>query len=156
MPDIIGRTIFFWYFCRCIMTNNISHTGIIEAIEGGMLKVRIVQTSACAACKVASHCSAAESKEKTVEVYAPKAAERHQVGDDVVVTMSGRNGRDAVIIAFVIPLVIMLVVMAGMKWLTGNDGLAALTGVLSLVPYYLAVFLLRGRLARKFAFDIEN
>ena len=138
------------------MMNSISHTGIIEAIEGGMMKVRIVQTSACAACKVASHCSAAESKEKTVEVYAPKAAERHQVGDDVVVTMSERNGRDAVIIAFVIPLVIMLAVMAIARWLTGNDGLAALAGVLSLVPYYLTVFFFKGKLAKKFAFDIEN
>ena len=136
--------------------NRISHTGIVEAIEEGRVTVRFVQTSACAACKVARHCSAAESKEKRVEVYDPTAAERHNVGDEVVVAMSERNGRDAVIIAFVIPLVILILAMVVVRSLTGNDGYAALAGVLSLLPYYLAVFLVRGRLARKFAFVIDD
>lgn len=138
------------------MMDRISHTGIVEAIEEGRVTVRIVQTSACASCKVARHCSAAESREKRVEVYDSKAAERHEVGDEVVVTMSERNGRDAVIIAFVIPLVIMILAMVVVRSLTGNDGYSALAGVVSLLPYYLAVFLIRGKLARKFAFIIDE
>ena len=107
------------------MMNKISHTGIVEAIEGGRVSVRIMQTSACVACKAAAHCSAAESKEKMVEVFG-------------------------------IPLVVLIFTMVVVRWMTGKDGLAALTGVASLVPYYVAVFLLRGKLARKFAFVIEN
>ena len=138
------------------MNNKIRHSGIIDSIENSTVRVRILQTSACAACKVARHCSAAESKEKRVEVYDPKAAERHNVGDEVVVAMSERNGRDAVSIAFVIPLVILILAMVVVRSLTGNDGYAALAGVLSLLPYYSAVFLFRGRLARKFAFVIDD
>ena len=138
------------------MMNKISHTGIVEAIEGGRVSVRIMQTSACVACKAAAHCSAAESKEKMVEVDDPEAAERHQVGDTVVVAMSERNGRDAVMLSFGIPLVVLIFTMVAVRWMTGKDGLAALTGVASLIPYYVAVFLLRGKLARKFAFVIEN
>ena len=51
------------------MNNKISHSGIIKSITDGCIKVQIVQTSACAACKVSAHCNAAESKIKIVDVY---------------------------------------------------------------------------------------
>ena len=138
------------------MMNKISHTGIIETIKDECITVRILQTSACASCKVAGHCSASESKEKIVEVRDKKAAVRHQEGDSVIVAMSAQNGREAVLIAFAIPLVLMLVVLIGMRQLTENEGVMALVAVLSLVPYYFAVYLFRRKLAGKFAFVIEN
>ena len=138
------------------MTNKISHTGIIETIKDECITVRILQTSACAACKVAGHCSAAESKEKVVEVRDKRAAGRYKEGDSVVVAMSAQNGREAVLIAFAIPRVLMLVVLIVMRWLIENEGLIALVAVLSLVPYYLAVYLFRRKLAGRFAFVIEN
>ena len=51
------------------MSANIKHCGIVDEITDGCIKVRIVQSSACASCKVASRCNASESKEKIVEVY---------------------------------------------------------------------------------------
>ena len=39
-----------------LMSTKISHSGVIERIEPDKVQVRIVQTSACAACKVASYC----------------------------------------------------------------------------------------------------
>lgn len=136
--------------------NKISHTGIVETIKGTLVSVRIVQTAACAACKAARHCSASESKEKVIEVDDASAAQAHRVGDQVVVTMSAANGRDAVLLAFVIPFVIMTAVLAVTLWLSHNEPLAALAGVGSLLPYYLAVYLCKDRIAGKFAFVIEN
>lgn len=49
------------------MTDKIKHLGIVESINGSYLKVRIVQTSACSACSIKGHCSAAESKEKLID-----------------------------------------------------------------------------------------
>ncbi len=138
------------------MTNRISHNGIVEAIEGSRLTVRIVQTSACGACRVAGHCSAAESKVKKVEVVDSDAANRHHVGDDVVVAMPEHNGREAVVIAFVIPLAIMVAVMVGVWWASGNEPLAALCGLSGLVPYYLALFICRDKISGKFTFVIEH
>ena len=51
------------------MNNKIRHEGIIDSIERECVHVRILQTSACAACKVAGYCNAAEAKEKIVDVY---------------------------------------------------------------------------------------
>ena len=48
------------------MTNNtIKHLGIVENIQGSHLSVRIVQTSACAACSAKGHCSSADSRTKS-------------------------------------------------------------------------------------------
>ena len=135
--------------------NKISHKGTVEKIEGDCVMVRIVQTSACAACKAARHCSAAESKEKLVTVCNKKEAAQRKVGEEVTVAMSAENGRRAVVIAFIIPFVIMVAVLAACLWMTKNEQLAALSAVASLFVYYLAVFLMNKKLERKFAFEIE-
>ena len=51
------------------MADVIKHDGVVDSIEGNCIHVRIVQASACAACGAKSLCSAAESKEKIVDVY---------------------------------------------------------------------------------------
>ena len=51
------------------MSNKIRHEGVIDSIDEGCVHVRILQTSACAACKVAGYCNAAEAKEKIVDVF---------------------------------------------------------------------------------------
>ena len=57
------------------MTNNtIKHLGIVENIQGSHLSVRIVQTSACAACSAKGHCSSADSKDKIIDIIATAAS----------------------------------------------------------------------------------
>ena len=79
-----------------------------------------------------------------------------KVGDSVVVSMSGDNGRDAVIYAFVLPFIIMVVVLYCCLRISSDEALAALVGIGSLVPYYLVLYLLRGKLRRKFLFVLED
>ena len=136
--------------------NRISHRGVVETIEGDRIEVRFTQTSACAACHVAGHCSAAESREKVVSVIARSAAKSHAVGDEVTVAMTADNGRRAVMLAFVLPFVLMVSVLSLCLWLTRREDVAALAGVGSLAPYYFILYLCRGRLARHFAFVIEE
>ena len=66
------------------MSNRIRHEGIIDSIDEGCVHVRILQTSACAACKVAGYCNAAEAKEKIVDVFQTDASAM-KVGDTVTV-----------------------------------------------------------------------
>jgi hypothetical protein len=67
------------------MSNNvISHIGVVDSIAEGMVCVRIVQSSACSACKVASYCNSAESKEKIIEVRCSDA-DSYAVGQKVTV-----------------------------------------------------------------------
>ena len=135
--------------------SRISHEGVVEEVRGDSVRVRIVQTSACAACKVAGHCSAAESKEKVVEVVDGRAA-AYAPGDNVVVSIEPSTGRRAVILAFVVPFLILVAVLVVALWVTGDEGVAAIVALASLVPYYLLLHGMERRLARKFSFVINQ
>ena len=136
------------------MSNEIKHSGVVESIEGDCVHVRIVQTSACAACKVASHCNASESKEKIVDVYHVARRELH-VGDAVTVTASRQVAAQALLLGFGVPFVLMVVVLVIALWLTGSEGVAALCSLAVLAPWYCLLYLLRGRISNKLAFRLE-
>ena len=136
------------------MSNKIKHSGVVENIMGDSVQVRIVQTSACAACKVAGYCNASESKEKLVDVY--HADTRNlKVGDVVTVTASTQVAAQALLLGFGLPFVVLVAVLIAVLLITGNEGAAALSGLAALVPYYAVLFLFRNRIRDKLSFSIE-
>ena len=144
-----------WQFAQ-IMNNNIEHLGIIESIADNCLKVKIQQMSACALCKVAKHCSASEQKTKYIDVYDPKAACEMQVGEEVRVMTSLRLGYQAVWLGFVVPLLLMLAVIWTVASIQADEAVAALSGIVALIPYYILLYILRDNLKRKFTFQVEK
>lgn len=136
------------------MNNKIRHEGIIDSIERECVHVRILQTSACASCKVAGYCNAAEAKEKIVDVYHTDFSGL-KVGDSVVVSTSGDVAARALLWAFGFPFILMVLVLVLVLWQTGNEGIAAVCGLLALVPYYGLLFLLRHWMRRQMAFVLE-
>ena len=138
------------------MSNTISHSGVIESIEDGCVHVRIVQTSACAACKVASHCNAAESKEKLVDVFCDTVANRWTVGQAVTVSTSTQVAARALLLGFGLPFVVMVTVLVGVLLLTHDEGLAALGGITALVPYYCVIYMFRSHIQGQLAFQIDE
>lgn len=147
------------------MNEKINHDGIVEALDGEHIKVRIVQTSACLHCKIAGHCGSADSKEKIVDVWT-KNAGNYSVGQKVQVIMSGRLGLKAVFVAFVVPLIIAFAVIITVLQITApesvypvaepnNQGLAALGGLMTFVVYYTALYFFRDALESNFRFSIK-
>ena len=137
------------------MSNKISHPGVIDRIEGDCVKVRIIQTSACAACKVASHCNASESKEKIVDVICCDTA-KYATGQEVVVSASKEVANRALLLGFGIPLLLMVaVLLIVLRW-TGDEGIAALASLGALIPYYIILWLLRDSIRQQVSFRIEE
>ncbi|MBR2290965.1 MAG: SoxR reducing system RseC family protein [Prevotella sp.] len=136
------------------MSNRISHSGIIESVADNLVKVRIVQTSACASCKVASHCNASESKVKIVDVLTPGSA--YQVGQQVVVSTSKDVANRALFLGFGVPFLLLVGVLVLALRLTSDEGLAALSALGSLLPYYFLLWLLRDRIQRQVSFQIDD
>ena len=129
----------------------IKHDGIIIALnEDGTALVRIVQTSACAACKAKAMCASAESAEKEMTVVllgesapqksadfsgTPQAMRREgerrgfAVGDTVEVMVQQKMGWKAVVLAYLLPFFVMLAVMfVGNGLLAMGDGATGLLG----------------------------
>ena len=135
------------------MTNKIKHSGVVDAVEGGCVVVRILQSSACSGCKVAAHCNASETKEKLVEVNAPDAAD-YQVGDPVVVMADASVGFRASLYDYLLPLVVMVATLIVVLAATHSEGAAALSGIGILIPYYIGLYLLRNKIKNKLTFEI--
>ena len=137
------------------MTNNtIKHLGIVENIQGSHLSVRIVQTSACAACSVKGHCSSAASKDKIIDII-DTAAASYQVGENVMVVGETSMGMQAVALAFIIPFVLLIFTLFLFMALIENELYAALLSLAVLVPYYYILWLNKTRLKQKFSFTIK-
>ena len=157
----------------------IKHDGIIIALnEDGTALVRIVQTSACAACKAKAMCASAESAEKEMTVVLlgerapqnasvfgdPAKAMRREgerqgfaVGDTVEVMVQQKMGWKAVVLAYLLPFFVMLAVM-----LIGNAIWAVREEILGTVAlcamalYYLVLGMFKDKLQKEFSFTARK
>jgi sigma-E factor negative regulatory protein RseC len=173
--------IFCSNFARFLQSKRkmIKHDGIIIALnEDGTALVRVVQTSACAACKAKAMCASAESAEKEMTVVllgesapqksadfsgTPQAMRRegerraYKVGDTVEVMVQQKMGWKAVVLAYLLPFFVMLAVM-----LIGNAIWAVREEILGTVAlcamalYYLVLGMFKDKLQKEFSFTARK
>ena len=135
----------------------IKHDGIIIALnEDGTALVRIVQTSACAACKAKAMCASAESAEKEMTGVL-LGDEQWAVGNEVEVMVQQKMGWKAVVLAYLLPFFVMLAVM-----LIGNAIWAVREEILGTVAlcamalYYLVLGMFKDKLQKEFSFTARK
>jgi len=133
--------------------NKVLHDGVVVAISGKELKIKIEARAACGSCAIKSACGMSETKEKEIVVANDKTGE-FNVGDKVTVAMRVSQGDKAAIYAYLIPTVILIVAILVLATFGLNEGIVALAAVALLVPYYLILYYNRNKLKEKFSFDI--
>ena len=148
----------------------IKHDGIIIALnEDGTALVRIVQTSACAACKAKAMCASAESAEKEMTVVLLGDGQ-WAVGDTVEVMVQQKMGWKAVVLAYLLPFFVMLAVMfIGNGLLAMGDGAKGLLGdeakreavlgtvaLCAMALYYLVLGMFKDKLQKEFSFTARK
>jgi len=133
---------------------NITHPGIIDKVGEDTVFVKILAMSACSSCHAKGMCSVAEIEEKIVEVNKESGRE-YEEGQEVVVAMQRSLGGKAVFLGYLLPFLLLIGVLIAVLTLSGNEGLAGLSAIAILIPYYLVLYLLRDRLKKTFSFRIE-
>lgn len=136
------------------MRENILHTGIVERVDTNRVIVRITQYSACAGCHAKSACTMSDKKEKQVEIE--DASGDYHPGEAVVIIGQDSMGMEAVLWAFAVPVVLMLIaVVAGISsgW---EETASGALGVLVLIPYYIVLYVLRDKLKKRFVFKLKK
>ena len=88
----------------------IEHEGRVIAVDKDYISVEIVNKSACAACHAKAVCGASDEAVKVVEVAqdVTTLAEDYQVGETVNVVMRSAMGTQAVWLAYVVPLILLM------------------------------------------------
>ncbi|MBR0045880.1 MAG: SoxR reducing system RseC family protein [Bacteroidaceae bacterium] len=136
--------------------DKIEHQGVVESVEGDHVRVNILQVAACSECKARSLCSSSESKEKLIDVYEQNAAQKYRIGESVKVCGTLSMGKQAVRMAFSIPLLFTVVWMfAALVWLKLSELMSVGILVVILAVYFYIIYLNRDKMAKHFAFWIE-
>ena len=76
-------------------------------------------------------------------------------GQEVVVAMKKSLGGKAVFLGYLLPFLLLIGVLITVLTLSGDEGIAGLSAIGILIPYYLVLYLLRDRLKKTFSFSIE-
>jgi len=132
----------------------VSHEGIVTQINGDEIQVKIIQESACAACHAKSACTVVDQAEKYLTVPRPEGREIH-LFQKVNVVMKVGQGNKAAVLAYLIPIVVLLAVLFLCLGLGLSEGLSALLGIAALIPYYTILYLRRDKLKKRFECHIE-
>ncbi len=136
------------------MDELIRHEGIVLSINGEKAHVQIVQTSACSACKARSICMSSESQNKEMDAI---MLEPMKIGDKVEVEVRERLAWKAVLLAYILPFIVMLAIIAILDFAT--DWSEAVVGTLSLCGialYYIGLSVFRNRLQKQFSFTARK
>ena len=132
----------------------ICHPGFIEKVDNQFVYVKIVSSSACSSCQVKGACRLAESQEKIIEVQ-KRQGEEYSPGKSVDVVMERSSGTRAVVLAYLIPFLIVVLSLFILITLGLDEGISALISLLLLVPYYLILHQFRKKLKKDFEFSIH-
>ena len=146
----------------------IKHDGIIIALnEDGTALVRIVQASACAACKAKAMCASAESVEKEMRVVLlgengtvkteNDSTQSYHVGDEVEVMVQQKMGWKAVVLAYLLPFFVMLaVIFIGNALWNVREEILGTAALCAMALYYIVLGLFKSKLQKEFAFTARK
>ena len=135
--------------------SQISHYGTVVGIGENTLKIKVTRFSACHNCDMRHGCGLMECQDKIIEI-ADKNPQKYQIGEDVLLSISGQMGLNAVFLGYVFPLILMLLVLTGVYIYTNSDLLSGISAIIILIPYYFSLFLTRKRIAKKFSFTASK
>lgn len=138
------------------MKDKIKHKGIIEQIDGDHITVRIVQSSACSSCQAKNLCASSECKEKRIDLYDSNSG-LYKEGEEVNVCASMSMGRNAVILAFAVPLVtILLWALVSISLIKLSEVESAIGCLIILTLYYTILSFNKKRISDSFFFWIDK
>jgi sigma-E factor negative regulatory protein RseC len=135
-------------------TKTLEHFGKVQEITLNSIKVCIQGQVSCAGCQAQGFCGTADAVEKFVVVYRPN--HNFIVGEEVKVVILQSMGFKALFLGYLFPFIVVVGALIALTSVGFSEGLAGLISLLLLAPYYLAIYLLRDSVSKKFNFDIQK
>ena len=136
------------------MDELIRHEGIVLSTNDKMAHIQIVQSSACSTCKAKAMCSSSESQAKEMDAL---MLEPMVSGDRVEVEVREHLAWKAVLLAYVLPFIVMMSVIAVLDLLTHwDEAIVGTVALCSIALYYLALSQFRHRLQKHFTFTARK
>lgn len=132
----------------------IEHEGVVEEVSSQLIKVRIVNESACASCHAKGSCTAADLQDKLIDIYQSESS--FEPGQKVMLLGKKILAPKAVLLAYIYPILLILAALVITFYLSNNELLAGGVSLAVLVPYYFIIYLQKDKLKRTFSFTIKH
>lgn len=137
------------------MAEFIKHEGIVTAIVSrevekpdffGIANVQIVQQAGCEGCSVKANCSVLGGKVKNIEA---KMVNDFQVGDHVEVVITQGIGRKAILLAYILPFLLLILTVIGLDFFV-SETIVGLIGICVIAVYFIILRFFRHKLQTNF------
>lgn len=135
------------------MSELIRHEGIVLATNGDIAHVEILQASACGTCSAKKMCMSAESQRKEMDA---RMLEPMQAGDRVEVMVTEKLGWKAVLLAYIMPFVVMVGIIAILNIYIQDETLIGTLALGGVAVYYIGLAFFRKRLQKQFSFTARK
>lgn len=133
----------------------ITHSGTVSTIENGVVFITVEATSACAGCHAKGSCTMSETEEKIVEIGAEKHPDL-KVGEEVTVVISREAGLYAVIMAYLVPVLLVVVSLWIFELLKMEELLSFGIMLLIVAIYYVLLYLFKKKILNKINIRIKR
>ncbi len=133
----------------------IRHKGQVVRVEGDCVTVSFLSQGGCGSCQAKGKCGMVESDKREIEIEVAHASQ-YKVGDDVTISVTMSMGRTAVILAYVVPLVLLIILMTIGSVLSLAEWGVALVGLCGVALYYVVLYMGREKIGKKINFTITN
>lgn len=141
------------YLCTA-MSDLLKLSGVVTSVKTDSVTVAVEQNSGCIGCSLKNACHIQQPDLNNVVVYTDIAG-LYSVGDKVLLKESRTMGVNAVLIAFGIPLFIVIFALVFMVVMGCMELLSIAVSVLLLAAYYLLLYFYKGFVAFTVKFEIE-
>lgn len=135
--------------------DQIRHIGTVSQVDGNVLHVKMLQSSACAGCHASKLCQSSETKEKEVDVMTGDAAS-YEVGQKVLLIGSVHQGLKATVWAYMLPIVLLVAALLVCTKAGLGETVSALASLGVLVPYFFLLWLARDKFRETFSFEVHK
>lgn len=132
------------------------HKGKVVQLNGVNVSVMIESQSACAACHAKGMCTLSDKEDKIIDIKVSiDRAANLSVGDEVIVAVSQQRGMQAVLLAYILPAIVVVVSLVA--WLkVVPEPWAIVLALVVLALYYMLLYLFRNKLNSKFVMSIVD
>ena len=137
--------------------DHIDHDGVVVSTDPkrNVVTVRVDDKGECGSCPAAALCGANGEPSNLIDIFSPQASSLRK-GDIVTVRGTERMHKKAITIVTVIPCIILVAVMVAVFLLTGNQLTAALSGIRTMILFFILLWCARNKIAHEFSFEIVS
>ena len=136
------------------MRQIVKRIGRVVAIDGRVATVLVQRQTACAECKANTTCHSTECEKMHISVLLDKG-QILSVGQQVAVGVNDKKALYSVLMGYDLPLLVFCVVCLVASACTDREGIVAVAGLVSVVLYYIVLFVFRRKLDTYFSCSLE-